>query len=164
MEWKKNQNCKFIKVFNVKDAWTCTVVRWPIPVAHSGCWHCSQVDMTYLVQKFKICWKFLKFFSKNFCPLGYLYISIYGVLTIRAELRPEQLFLRSSDVIELLRLRNELALKINSKWRQIQFNYQNPRPAKFSEKKLKTLWKLWKTIGPLNFWKNWLRVTYWRPG
>ncbi|KAL3122835.1 hypothetical protein niasHT_002878 [Heterodera trifolii] len=38
---------------------------------------------------------------------AYLYISIFGLLNIRAELRPEQLFLRSSDVIELLHLRNE---------------------------------------------------------
>ncbi|KAI3411765.1 hypothetical protein GPALN_001832 [Globodera pallida] len=38
---------------------------------------------------------------------GYMYTSIYGLLNIRAELRPEQLFLRSSDIIVLLRLRNE---------------------------------------------------------
>ncbi|KAI1720088.1 patched family domain-containing protein [Ditylenchus destructor] len=38
---------------------------------------------------------------------GYIYITIYGILTIKAELKPEQLFLRSSDVIKVLDLRNE---------------------------------------------------------
>lgn len=32
----------------------------------------------------------------------YMYISIYGVLNIKAELKPDQLFLKSSDVIKVL--------------------------------------------------------------
>lgn len=35
----------------------------------------------------------------------YMYISIYGVLNIRAELRPEQLFLQNSDVIKVIFLK-----------------------------------------------------------
>ncbi|KAI6194273.1 Sterol-sensing domain and Acriflavin resistance protein family and Patched family-containing protein [Aphelenchoides besseyi] len=37
----------------------------------------------------------------------YMYFSIYGILEIRAELRPEQLFLRNSDVSKVLDLRNK---------------------------------------------------------
>jgi hypothetical protein len=37
----------------------------------------------------------------------YIYASIYGLLTIRAELKPEQLFLQSSDVQHILQLRNQ---------------------------------------------------------
>jgi hypothetical protein len=33
---------------------------------------------------------------------GYMYISIYGVLEMRAELRPEQLFIKDSDVITVI--------------------------------------------------------------
>lgn len=32
---------------------------------------------------------------------GYMYISIYGLLNFKAELKPEQLFLQSSDVIKV---------------------------------------------------------------
>ncbi|KAI1727698.1 patched family domain-containing protein [Ditylenchus destructor] len=41
---------------------------------------------------------------------GYIYITIHGILNIKAELKPEQLFLRSSDVIKVLDLRNEYIL------------------------------------------------------
>ncbi|KAI6184221.1 SSD domain-containing protein [Aphelenchoides bicaudatus] len=37
---------------------------------------------------------------------GYFYISVYGVLEMRAELRPEQLFIENSDIIKVLDLRN----------------------------------------------------------
>ncbi|CAD5210988.1 unnamed protein product [Bursaphelenchus okinawaensis] len=37
---------------------------------------------------------------------GYMYISLYGVLQIKAELKPEQLFIGDSDVIKILDLRN----------------------------------------------------------
>lgn len=35
---------------------------------------------------------------------GYLYLSIYGILEIRAELRPEQLFIKDSDVIKVINI------------------------------------------------------------
>lgn len=35
-----------------------------------------------------------------------MYISIYGVLEMKSELRPEQLFIHDSDVIRILDLRN----------------------------------------------------------
>lgn len=41
---------------------------------------------------------------------AYLYTSFYGLLTIRAELKPEQLFLHSSEVQQILRLRNEFIM------------------------------------------------------
>ncbi|KAH7727331.1 Protein PTR-14 [Aphelenchoides avenae] len=41
------------------------------------------------------------------CFAVYVYLSVYGLLTMKAELRPEQLFLRSSDILKIMELRNE---------------------------------------------------------
>ncbi|CAD5215349.1 unnamed protein product [Bursaphelenchus xylophilus] len=38
---------------------------------------------------------------------GYMYISLYGVFQIKAELKPEQLFIADSDIIKILELRNK---------------------------------------------------------
>uniref|UniRef100_A0A914LR37 SSD domain-containing protein n=1 Tax=Meloidogyne incognita TaxID=6306 RepID=A0A914LR37_MELIC len=68
-----------------------------------------------LIQKY--CKRFLRFYChslKNNCVafgvflLLFLYvcISLYGLFGIRAELKPEQLFLRSSDIQEILRIRD----------------------------------------------------------
>uniref|UniRef100_A0AC34GHB4 Uncharacterized protein n=1 Tax=Panagrolaimus sp. ES5 TaxID=591445 RepID=A0AC34GHB4_9BILA len=40
----------------------------------------------------------------------YIYISLYGIFNTKAELQPTKLFLKTSDVLEILHLRNEFVM------------------------------------------------------
>ncbi|KAE9548264.1 hypothetical protein FO519_008523 [Halicephalobus sp. NKZ332] len=68
------------------------------------------------------CRKNFEFLMKSYCRIltngvvssfvmaslaVYWYLSIYGILNTKAELQPDRLFLKSSDVIQIMHLRNE---------------------------------------------------------